>query len=198
MSAPLVDKKATPDRLIKAAFVVVARDGFDGASVKAIAAEAGVNAGLLHYHFASKEALFEAALRQSLGDYLARVRARVAKAPPDQQLVAMFADAHDAATHDADFFRLRLAFCARALSDPALAKVVRELNGEAVAENARSFAAQRGAPEPSARDRHLASTLKAAFDGIMLAKLLDPEFSMDAAAAILAPAAAAWLATECS
>jgi hypothetical protein len=46
----------TRERLIAAAFAVVAREGLEGASVKRIAAQAKVTAGLLRYHFPSRDA----------------------------------------------------------------------------------------------------------------------------------------------
>lgn len=45
--------------IMHAAERVFARSGFDGATTRAIADEASVNLGLIHYHFGSKEALFE-------------------------------------------------------------------------------------------------------------------------------------------
>ncbi len=45
--------------IMDAAERVFADLGFDGATTRAIAVEAGVNLGLIHYHFQSKEALFE-------------------------------------------------------------------------------------------------------------------------------------------
>ena len=45
--------------IMDAAERVFARSGFDGATTRAIADEASVNLGLIHYHFNSKEALFE-------------------------------------------------------------------------------------------------------------------------------------------
>lgn len=41
-------------QIIEATVRVMARTGFDGASIQAIAAEAGLSAGLLHHHFGSK------------------------------------------------------------------------------------------------------------------------------------------------
>jgi AcrR family transcriptional regulator len=152
-----------------------------------------VTPGLLHYHFSSKEALLEAALRQALEAYLATVRARTASVRPDRVLDAVFEDARTAVSADADVFRLRLSFAARALNDPALAAVMRDLNAAAIEENAVGFARARGAAEASAADRALAATLKAAFDGIMLAALTNADFPIDAAAAILKAGAGAWL-----
>lgn len=183
----------TRDRLVAAAVRVVARDGLEAASVKTIAAEAEVTPGLLHYHFSSKEALLEAALREALDGYLAALRARRDRLPPTALLDAVFESAGQAVVADAEFFRLRLAFAAKALADPALAAVMRDLNAAAIEENAKSFALARGARRPAARDRALAATLKAAFDGVMLAALMTPDFPIEAAADILRAGAKSWL-----
>jgi len=59
-------------QIVEATLRVMARTGFDGASVQAIAAEAGLAAGLLHHHFGSKAEILHALL-----DHLeALVRAR--------------------------------------------------------------------------------------------------------------------------
>lgn len=59
-------------QIVEATLRVMARTGFDGASVQAIAKEAGLAAGLLHHHFGSKGEILHALL-----DHLeALVRAR--------------------------------------------------------------------------------------------------------------------------
>lgn len=50
-------------RIVRAASRVFGQSGYDGASMGAVAAEAGVSKGLLHYHFASKEDLLIEAQR---------------------------------------------------------------------------------------------------------------------------------------
>ncbi|NOY26821.1 MAG: TetR/AcrR family transcriptional regulator [Oligoflexia bacterium] len=50
-------------RIVRAASRVIGRSGYDGASMGAVAAEAGVSKGLLHYHFDSKEDLLIEAQR---------------------------------------------------------------------------------------------------------------------------------------
>lgn len=184
---------STRDRLIDAAFRVVARDGLEAASVKVIAAEAGVTPGLVHYHFATKEAVLEAALRRGLDDYLARNRARRLATLPHQQFEAFFAAARDAIQPDRDFFKVRLALAARAMTDPALADVMAAINRAAVEEVALVFAAGRGEATASGPDLALAATLKAAFDGIMLAWINDPAFPIEAAGEIIEQAAAMWV-----
>jgi TetR/AcrR family transcriptional repressor of bet genes len=49
-------------QIVEATLQVMARTGFDGASVQAIAAEAGLAAGLLHHHFGSKAEILHAVL----------------------------------------------------------------------------------------------------------------------------------------
>ena len=176
---------STRERLIAAAFTAVAKHGFDGASVKHIATEAGVTPGLLHYHFPSRDALLEAALKRALDEYLTRSRRRREQTPADQQITAFFESARSTIGSDRDMFRVRLCFAAKALSFPALADVLRDLNAASVEETALTFAAARGATTPSDSDRSLAATLKAAFDGFMLTWLADPTFPISEAGRLL-------------
>jgi AcrR family transcriptional regulator len=68
---------ARPQELIDAALDVFAEHGFAGARLEAIAAHAGVSKGTVYLYFASKEELFEAAVRQTLVDSIARGHATV-------------------------------------------------------------------------------------------------------------------------
>lgn len=56
--------KVDPDHLLDAAQMVFAQEGLKGASLRAIARQAGCDPALIYYHFASKEALFEALLNR--------------------------------------------------------------------------------------------------------------------------------------
>lgn len=55
------------DRILDAAEQVFANDGFSGAGMKAIAQNAGVAQGLLHYHFTNKERLYAAVIERRSG-----------------------------------------------------------------------------------------------------------------------------------
>lgn len=59
-------QKMGPDQLLDAAQVVFAREGLRGASLRAIAREAGCDPALIYYHFESKEAMFTALLTRRL------------------------------------------------------------------------------------------------------------------------------------
>src|SRR5262249_2836573 len=58
--------KATREKIIKAASRAFARNGYDGASIRAIVAAADVNQAAINYHFGSKEGLYRAVLQTAL------------------------------------------------------------------------------------------------------------------------------------
>ena len=53
--------RATRDQLVAVATELFAARGFEGTSIEAVLEQAGVSRGSLYHHFASKDALFEAA-----------------------------------------------------------------------------------------------------------------------------------------
>jgi TetR/AcrR family transcriptional repressor of nem operon len=59
-------KQATRRKILDAALVVFRRDGYEGAGVDAVMAEAGLTAGGFYAHFKSKEALFAEAFVDAL------------------------------------------------------------------------------------------------------------------------------------
>jgi AcrR family transcriptional regulator len=75
---------ATRKRLIGAARELFGELGFEGTSVTAILARAGVARGALYHHFASKGDLFDAVLEQTAAE-LADAAAQAAREAPDPQ-----------------------------------------------------------------------------------------------------------------
>ena len=57
----------TRQRLLRVGRELLARNGFDGTSVRALTEAAGVNLGAVTYHFQSKEGLYHAVLEDVLG-----------------------------------------------------------------------------------------------------------------------------------
>jgi AcrR family transcriptional regulator len=69
MSVPntaVADPAATPAALLQAGLRLFTQHGYEGASVRAITAAAGVNLGAITYHFGSKQALYEAVVAAGL------------------------------------------------------------------------------------------------------------------------------------
>lgn len=67
---PLSDRQGTRDRILDAALEVFSERGFDGATVRQIAAKVGVSDPALYAHFKSKQEIFESLLRLAGPDLL--------------------------------------------------------------------------------------------------------------------------------
>jgi len=65
--------KNTEQKILDAAGEVFHLKGFDGARMQEIAEHAGINKGLLHYYFKTKDALFEAIFGLALKQVIARI-----------------------------------------------------------------------------------------------------------------------------
>jgi len=175
---------AKREEILRRALEVIARDGYRGASVKAIADAVGLTqAGLLHY-FGSKEALFTEILRErdaidarrfvdqresgegapaSILDGYLRTMRHNAEVPGIVQLFSrMNVDAADPAHPAHEFFRGRSADL-RELFVAELGRMQRagELSG-------------RIDPEPLAR------ILQAVSDGLQVQWMIDPDLDMAA------------------
>ena len=119
---------ATKDRILDAAEALFMEHGFEATSLRQITAAANVNLAAVHYHFGSKEELFEAVLRRRLDpmnqerlDLLTRFEHESAPKPLscEKILAAMFIPAlklaRDPERGGKNFLRL----LGRAYADPA-------------------------------------------------------------------------------
>lgn len=104
---------------------VLAERGYAGATVVAVAAEAGVAPGLVHHHFSSKEDLIESLL----SDLLARLRERTRKREGSLGALEAWITAALALEGDADTVAARcwVGIFAEAVREPKLFERVRRL-----------------------------------------------------------------------
>src|SRR5688500_20346601 len=92
-----IRRKATPELkrglILDAARAVFEADGLDGASLRAIAAEAGYTPAALYFHFESKEAIYAEVLRNSLASLETAIGRAIARArtPTDRLQAAAMA-----------------------------------------------------------------------------------------------------------
>jgi AcrR family transcriptional regulator len=167
-------------RIIGAAKEILSRDGYEKASIREIANEAGVARGLLHYYFETKEELLVAvaqAAAQELGQRMAALREKVA----GPEMAAAAFDAHrDRVGADPSWYRLRYDLFALALRKPAFRDEVAELLRGA-RQGIRAGLVRSNATRSEQQDEALAGILAACFDGLALQKLVDPEFDLDRA-----------------
>ena len=75
-------RQANEARILGAGERVFARAGFNGATMAAIADEAGLPKANLHYYFGAKQDLYRAVLARTLHDWLAPMQAITADAEP--------------------------------------------------------------------------------------------------------------------
>lgn len=61
----MIDQESTREKIKAAALEEFVEHGYDGARMQEIANRAGANKAMIHYYFQSKDALFEAILRES-------------------------------------------------------------------------------------------------------------------------------------
>jgi AcrR family transcriptional regulator len=173
----------TRKRIIEAAARVLARDGYAATSVKDIAAEAGVAAGLVHYYFKTKEELVAAAVAEVCAPpelpeaddptNAARLALEQTKEPPDDQ-TRLFRS----------LFLEMLGHATR--NDPVRRTLLRTVEAERakIEEAARAVIAQRGEWSPEAAPA-IAAVVWAAGFGINLQRQLDPDFDASAAIDVL-------------
>ena len=107
---------------------VLGAHGRGGATIAAVATEAGIAPGLVHHYFESKEDLYEALLEQLVAEFRRRAAARAEEDP-----LEVYVDAALALDDRSDVSAARawVGIFAEALSDPDLfAKVRRMLDAE--------------------------------------------------------------------
>lgn len=113
-----IDEQAQIARIVHATGTVLATQGIDGLSLRAVAQEAGCTTGLLMHWFASKADLVQAALTHTAVAQSERVTRRLAASPPDVLgAIAEFLPLDEQRRAES---RIWLSFMALAMSTPAL------------------------------------------------------------------------------
>lgn len=175
-------KPDTSEKILQAAFTVLSRQGYENTSIKDIAEEAGVAQGLVHYHYKSKQLLVLAVL----GYVCAKVEVG-GGVVGEAGAVQAFEQTKEMLHSSADTNALYIQLIGVGLYDSIIGAGVREFIREDrnhVEDIARQVLQERGAdPGPV---RGIASVVWAAVLGIMVQKLVDPEFDSDEAIDALA------------
>ena len=170
-------RSATRTRVLDGALKAFSNLGFDGASVRQIAAEAGVAQGLLYSHFSGKEELLKAIFERSMDDVRESFRAAVGddSRPPLERLIrSSFAILR----RNLGFWRLTYGIRMQPSVLKALGPEMGAWTGDILKTLEAHFRAT-GAERPALE----AAILFAAIDGISQHYALDPEhYPLDAIA----------------
>lgn len=173
-----VDPVERRARVAAAARAVIARDGFDGTTVRRVAAEAGSSTTVVTHYFADKEALLLAAVRDAYAALGARMCAHVERGPGglatarDLLLEALPLDAERTAES-----RVWLAFWSAAGTRPALRATQRESYREwrELMVGVLGEAVERGELDPDLVPDELAEQLMCLVDGLLMQATLEPD-----------------------
>ena len=85
------DRKAdTQSRILEAAVALFSAHGYDGTSISAIAARAGVSRGAVFWHFTEKDQLFQEAFRCMLVPFVEQLKATIDHIDPRKRLFELF------------------------------------------------------------------------------------------------------------
>lgn len=185
-----VDHEARRQRIADAVARVAAREGLDGASLRHVAAEAGVSMGQVQHYFTTKDEM----LLFAFNTLSARVEQRMAATvleldqPPSTRallralLVAMLAT-DDEGRAEAPLW---VAFLARAVVERGMAALLRDGGRQLTAFAAECLrSAQRAGDVPDSVDPELeAVSLFALADGLMIRTLHDPDHAATALATV--------------
>ena len=178
---------STPkQRIVEAAYRILAERGYESSSMKEIAHKAHVAPGLIHYYFKSKEELLSASLKEGSDQYtrdFARLHKSYTGASKERLARAALRVPHAKVSDQPEWYRLRYQFFALGLQNPTLGAGVQALltSGRSGIRTALKAAGEL----PESRAVSVAAVLLACFDGLALQKLMDPDFDLDGAYRVL-------------
>lgn len=166
------------ERLLDGAARVFARDGYNGASIDRIAAEAGLSKGAVYWNFASKEELLFALLDERIDRRIRALFEMTEAAPPGQATEGQVSAGLSAVLEqERELVVLFHEYSAMAVRDPRLRKRYVERNVMLRDGLARTFEARVEALEGSSAvgARELATAVIALADGLSIEQLTEPE-----------------------
>ena len=173
----------TRQRIIDAAYRVLATNGYEATTLKEIAKAADAAPGLVHYYFGGKDQLLVEVLK-AVGDrYTATTRRMVEHQSSEQVIEAALTQPLTRLTAEPEWYRLRYELFSLGLHNALIAPGVRELLSEGRQSLSKTVTSVLG--PTSVPPDAIASLLLACFDGLALQKIMDADVDIEAAYAAL-------------
>jgi AcrR family transcriptional regulator len=161
--------RAVRQRLLGAAAALIAERGWAAVSTRMVAERAGVAAGLVHYHFASVQALLSEAAVGVMRQAVATLEPVLAEARTPAEAVELLVASLDEFTGSDPVSVLFVETYLAATRDPGLRAAVAAVITE-YRESLATWLGERGVAAPDAT----AAVLGAAIDGLVMQRALDP------------------------
>ena len=165
-----VDHEERRQHIAAALLRVLSRDGLNAVSLRHVATEAGVTAGMVQHYFPSKDAMMQFAMRAASDRYERRITEQLVslgdEPPPAPVIRVLVTNLLPADAEEADDARIALAFQAYAASNPTASSELAEGN-RTLTEYLAGLLSSAGR-----RDPHVAATaLLATAEGLAIAVL---------------------------
>ncbi|GGF15946.1 putative transcriptional regulator, TetR family protein [Williamsia phyllosphaerae] len=166
--AMAVKSRPEPARSILTALLeVVSEHGLERATVREVAASAGVSIGTVQHYFPTKDAMVVGAFTEVVERIRRRVNAVPLTADVESDLRAVLGELLPVDARRRTEARIQLAFAARAAVSPALATLQREVLDDVRASVASAFR-RRWGPDDAPRSRDAAAAALALVDGLAM------------------------------
>jgi AcrR family transcriptional regulator len=178
-------RETSRDRIVDAAYGILAKKGYDATTFKEIARSAEAAQGLIHYYFGSKDRLLLEVLREASERTRQEMRRFVAALPEGRpgRGVSVLAQPKERVNRQPEWYRLRYELFALGMRKPELMPGV----GELLAKGRRGVreVLERLSGKEITDQEALSAVMLACFDGLALQKLADPNFDLDGAYRVL-------------
>ena len=177
--------RGSKDRIVAAAYQILAEKGYEATTFKEVARLAEAAQGLIHYYFGSKDRLLLEVLKEASQRTRQDMRRFVAVLPEGRPRrgMSVLTLQKERVNRQPEWYRLRFELFALGMRKPELMPGV----GELLARGRRGIEEVLGglAGKDIADQEALSAVMLAAFDGLALQKLVDPDFDLDGAYRVL-------------
>ncbi|HLG74864.1 MAG TPA: TetR/AcrR family transcriptional regulator [Ktedonobacteraceae bacterium] len=174
----------TRDRIITAAYKVLAEKGYDATTLREISKEADAAPGLVHYYFGGKDQLLVEVLKEVGKRYEQMAKQTMQPTTESDLLHMVLQKPIDQIIEGPEWYRLRQELFALGLHNALIAPQVSELLAEGRASIASTIKHAFG--ETTIEPTVIATLLLAFFDGLALQKIMDPDLDISMIADVLA------------
>jgi AcrR family transcriptional regulator len=158
------------EKILRAALRVFARHGFEQASVRMIAAEAGVSPGLMYNYFGGKEDLLRAIYERGMRDVQESFARGDEGGEPREKLERLIRSSFEIVRGNTEFWRLSYSLRTQPAASSGIAGYLRE-SSEAIRHRLERYLGGAGVKNPAVE----ALVLFALIDGVAQHYVLEPE-----------------------